>query len=449
MKLKDYIQIASNNPLFVSNDPLYLINNDFFKEFENESKYIFLGNYNSSCENKKLLENIIQTNTNANKIILHGKTDLSPPTNIPSNLILFMNNVKTNSNNIHCLPMGGDFRSIESRKKIVPKPTRNRLLYCNFSIDTHRERRIAASILKKLPFTTIRHMGSFSKYPISKERFFDELWSHKFSACPRGYGLDTFRFWDSLSGGTIPIVPIDHLCEDFYDLPVLKIKNVNEYGNLTECFLKRKYEDMLNTTYNFDKLTARYWKSKIRNFATNEEHHNDKKKPLKIIQMSPPRTGSTLLANMLHGFYDPLSPVKYASKMNAKEDKCDSKIIKTHNQQFNWNRLYEKTHRLYFVCSERKGLGRFIKNSIKQKPNVVVFEYNELIQESSIEYVRAILINHIPEYPNLDTAKERIKKMNEICDEIKHKPFNLYNKFFHIHGSHRNRCNANKPLQWH
>jgi len=80
-----------------------------------------------------------------------------------------------------------------------------------------------------------------------------------------------------------------------------------------------------------------------------------------------------------------------------------------------------------------------INDSIKQKPNVFVFGYEDLVKELAIEDVCCFLMTYIPEYPELGFAKERVEAMNKVCEEIKDKPFQYYDKFFHIHGSHRGR----------
>ena len=46
-----------------------------------------------------------------------------------------------------------------------------------------------------------------------------------------------------------------------------------------------------------------------------------------------------------------------------------------------------------------------------------------------------------PWNPNLDveSAIKRINRMNKLYEKIKDKPFSYYDKFYHIHGSHRDR----------
>jgi len=155
--------------------------------------------------------------------------------------------------------MGGDFFSKRERQLVKPPIDKPQLLYCNFSVTTHPDRIIAKNMLESLPFATMRHMGTFMDYPMSRVCFFEELWAHKYAACPRGNAVDTFRFWDTLVGGSVPIVVVEHLCDDFYNLPLVKLPNVESYASLSIGWLEREYTHLLDCTFNFDMLTSGYW----------------------------------------------------------------------------------------------------------------------------------------------------------------------------------------------
>ena len=157
-------------------------------------------------------------------------------------------------------------------------------------------------------------------------------------------------------------------------------------------------------------------------------------KPIKIIQMSRPRTCSTVLVNIVMGLYDHQSPVTASDKPR------NAKIIKTHRTRYGyWSKNYQKSHDLYFICSERAAEGKRISKDTREKPNVFVFDYEELIAESVVEDVHKALAGRIPEYADLEKAKERLVAMNKVYEEIKHLPFSYWDKFYHIHGSHKSR----------
>jgi hypothetical protein len=131
------------------------------------------------------------------------------------------------------------------------------------------------------------------------------------------------------------------------------------------------------------------------------------------------------------GFYDNDKPVIYS------DIPVNSKIIKTHNISYKyWSQEYAN-HNLFFVCSERKELQKYIPNETKLKNNVLVVEYSDLIKDTIILDLKNKLISLIPETPNVEAAISRIENMNKLCSEIKNYPFSYCDKFYHIHGSHR------------
>ena len=103
-------------------------------------------------------------------------------------------------------------------------------------------------------------MGRFLDYELSREEFFDDLESAKFCICPRGKAFDTFRMWDALYCGTIPIVVKEAVFHELLnDLPILFLQSYEEFESLTAEQLEATYQEMLKTKYNFEKLRASYW----------------------------------------------------------------------------------------------------------------------------------------------------------------------------------------------
>ena len=80
------------------------------------------------------------------------------------------------------------------------------LCYCNFSLDTHSCRKQIYNSIKNKDFLTIENMGTFLNYSISRDNFFKQLNTSKFTICPKGNAYDTFRFYDCLYCDSIPIV---------------------------------------------------------------------------------------------------------------------------------------------------------------------------------------------------------------------------------------------------
>ena len=83
----------------------------------------------------------------------------------------------------------------------------------------------------------------------------------KFVLCPSGLGWDTYRAWEALVLGTIPILETYYRRDGFYrvfdDLPVLW---VDHYDNVTPEVLEREYPRILSGAreYVFEKLTNQW-----------------------------------------------------------------------------------------------------------------------------------------------------------------------------------------------
>jgi hypothetical protein len=166
----------------------------------------------------------------------------------------------------------------------------------------------------------------------------------------------------------------------------------------------------------------------------------------KIIQASKTRTASTVLINLIHGYMAPNEGVNYPS------EQClhNHLISKTHN--INVADLEKKfsNYKLLFIMSDRDNqLGNYYKN----KKNILIIKFSELNEKDNytlddiINNTYEKLHNFLPEElkSTLDSnetkanMKNRISNMNNLYEQIKNKPFSYFDKFYHIHGKHRNR----------
>ena len=99
----------------------------------------------------------------------------------------------------------------------------------------------------------------------NKINFFNNLACSKFMICPRGCGIDSYRIWDCIHMGCIPIVEKYDGYKEFFDLPILFIDNWREIEHFTEEYLNNKWEEMLQINYNYHKLRFSYWTNLISN----------------------------------------------------------------------------------------------------------------------------------------------------------------------------------------
>ncbi|GFH59587.1 hypothetical protein CTEN210_16063 [Chaetoceros tenuissimus] len=99
--------------------------------------------------------------------------------------------------------------------------------------------------------------------------YFGEMNKAKFVLCPSGMGWDTYRAWESLMMGSIPILEtysrVDGFYKTFDELPVLWVEH---YDNVTPALLEREYPKILAKAYqyNFEKLTNKWWVDFIQKF---------------------------------------------------------------------------------------------------------------------------------------------------------------------------------------
>jgi hypothetical protein len=180
-----------------------------------------------------------------------------------NDIIFATNNEVIDNINVQSLPIGVTSTShcdiignidiiIKQFKKI--KRIKN-LVYMNFNPNTFPdERNLVLNKFKNKDWVT---NGTFKRTHKGHEKFIEEIYNHKFTLCPRGNGVDTHRLWTSLYLGSIPIVIYHKIFKPFEHLPILFINNWDE---ITNDFLKKKYTEISSKTYDFTILTMSYWK---------------------------------------------------------------------------------------------------------------------------------------------------------------------------------------------
>jgi hypothetical protein len=172
-------------------------------------------------------------------------------------------------------------------------------------------------------------------------------------------------------------------------------------------------------------------------------------KPIKIVQSSSPHTGSTLLLNLIHGVLRPEEEIHYPTEKYVN----NYLITKTHNTNIDhWINKYPE-YELYFIVSHRKNHKK-IDNKYHKYKNVLIIDYdniNETPDNTLIDiskFISTKLKEFLPEcvYPTISDEEihndiiNRITSMNKLYNEIlKNKNFSYWDKFYGIHGSHRNR----------
>lgn len=100
----------------------------------------------------------------------------------------------------------------------------------------------------------------WAKKEVSFQHFFSE---YQFVICPRGKGIDTYRTWQALHVGSIPIVESSAINDLYKDLPIVV---VDKWENLSEKMLTRHLKKIEENwdTMRWEKVTNTYWRGVIK-----------------------------------------------------------------------------------------------------------------------------------------------------------------------------------------
>jgi len=182
-----------------------------------------------------------------------------------NNIMVFAHAVSVNHPLIQMIP-GGIFRRFNhfhfktSEKRI--------LCYANFGLNCDRwfgnPRNIVLNDIRNKDFIVKENIictevvrRDFMNY----DHFYKQISQSKFAICPRGCGIDTYRLWDCICLGCIPIVEKYGGYVGLNELPILFVESIEDYGKLTEEYLNEKYEEFLNGEFDYSKLTFNYWEN--------------------------------------------------------------------------------------------------------------------------------------------------------------------------------------------
>ena len=133
------------------------------------------------------------------------------------------------------------------------KGPHDQTVLCAIATHTDQQRRPYGNNRKKI-IKTLESNGIKNKLT---DNYFDDLSKYKFVVSPEGNGIDCHRHYEALIAGCIPIVEYnDHIQEKYKGCPILYTK---DYTEITEAYLSKKYEEMLDTEYDFSKLMLDYY----------------------------------------------------------------------------------------------------------------------------------------------------------------------------------------------
>jgi hypothetical protein len=138
-----------------------------------------------------------------------------------------------------------------------------RLLLVNWGSTFARRTDILVCSSVLLPFATVLPVGALRH--IRPAVPYHELLSRfRFVLSPPGMGWDSYRTWEILNAGAVPVIISSgsNVTDSLFDgLPVLF---VHHYTAITRSLLEQTWRDFQDTTFVVKKLTARYWADRIR-----------------------------------------------------------------------------------------------------------------------------------------------------------------------------------------
>ena len=170
----------------------------------------------------------------------------------------------------NCSPIEQENDLINIKNKVKPFYDRLHKCYTTFNhhiigeehcvIDRFKYDRIDA--MKKIP----KELIYFEPNLIPRNETWQNQTEYAFVVSPHGNGLDTHRTWEALVLGCIPVVRKSGLDELYEDLPVLIL---SDWSELTQELLDRTIEEFKDRSFNYDKLTLKYWMDKVREKKIN------------------------------------------------------------------------------------------------------------------------------------------------------------------------------------
>jgi len=105
-----------------------------------------------------------------------------------------------------------------------------------------------------------KHLVFYEPVKTTRDVCWRNMVSCAFVLSPQGNGLDCHRTWEALCLGSIPIVKSSGINTLFDDLPVWVVQDWTE---VTEENMRKIIENFRSKSFNYDKLTLKYWQSKI------------------------------------------------------------------------------------------------------------------------------------------------------------------------------------------
>jgi hypothetical protein len=135
------------------------------------------------------------------------------------------------------------------------------LLLC--AIRKHTDSRRRPNGLNRESIINTLQYNGFRNLELNINTYYNILPSYKFVASPEGNGIDCHRHYEALLAGCIPIIEYNEgIAKKYEGCPILF---TNDYSEINEEYLNKKYEEMINKEYDFSKLFIHNYDKSIQN----------------------------------------------------------------------------------------------------------------------------------------------------------------------------------------
>lgn len=84
-------------------------------------------------------------------------------------------------------------------------------------------------------------------------KYYQDIYKYRFVLSPEGNGIDTYRTWESIFCGAIPIVQKSNFSSYIREFPIIEVYDIAGI-NPEDIFSME-----MNIDYDFKKLTNTYW----------------------------------------------------------------------------------------------------------------------------------------------------------------------------------------------
>jgi hypothetical protein len=181
------------------------------------------------------------------------------------------------SDSLQPFPIGMCFQYIKYQNLETQIGQHENTVFCGIRdySDTNRrsESNNRSTIVRKLSSNGIQNTI------LPSSEYFTSLPKYKFVISPEGNGVDCHRHYEALMAGCIPVVEeSEHIRSVYGNCPILY---TTDYSEITPEYLLKKYDKMIDKTYDFSRLFISSYPPKQReSIKTNSSFWTQSVRPL-------------------------------------------------------------------------------------------------------------------------------------------------------------------------